>query len=122
MHRVIFFLIFWFLSTQVFAESTYDEIIKGKSCKEWNQKINCDYKIRDDFWLSLAGIGNPDTGVTFMKSDFNGNYYGTYGVMHGCVIVKTGTKNKTKNPADFAFVSPKNGKVYRDWQTCQTGY
>ncbi|MEQ1597887.1 MAG: hypothetical protein ABL880_00825 [Methylotenera sp.] len=110
--------------TSCFAEeSTYDLILKGKKCEEgYNQQLDCSYKIDKDFWLSVAGVGIPDAGITFMKSDFNGQYYGTYGMLHGCVIVKPGTKNKTINPIDFAFVSPKNGKVYKDWQSCQAGY
>ena len=74
MPRLTRLFVLGLLSTNSFAQSTYDEVVRGKSCKEWNQQINCDYKIRDDFWLSIAGIGNPDTGITFMKSDFNGNY------------------------------------------------
>ena len=104
-------------------ESTYDLIIKGKKCsEEFNQQLTCYYKIGNEFYLAIAGVGLSDTGVTFMKSDFNGEYYGTYGVMHGCVIVKTGNKNKTKNALDLAFISPKNGKVYRDWENCKEGF
>lgn len=117
-------LITLFFQACCFAEeSTYDLILKGKKCEEgYSQQLDCSYKIGKGFWLSLAGVGISDAGVTFMKSDFNGDYYGTYGVLHGCVIVKPGTKNKTNNPVDFAFVSPKNGKVYKDWQSCQSWY
>ncbi len=102
--------------------STYDLTLKGKQCKEGlNQQLDCDYKIGDDFHLSIAGIGQSDAGVTFIKSNFNGKYYGTFGILHGCVIVKTGIKNTTKNPFDFAFVSPANGKVYKDWESCKIG-
>lgn len=120
MNRLIIIKLLFLISFPVFAQSTFDELLKGKRCKESNQQINCDYKIQDDFWLSIAGIGNPDTGVSFMKSDFNGDYYGTFGALHGCVIVKKGMSNKENNLSDFAFVSPKNGKVYRDWQSCRT--
>ena len=113
------------LSAKAIADvSTYDLTLKGKQCKEGlNQQLNCDYKIGDDFHLSIAGIGQSDAGVTFMKSNFNGKYYGTFGILHGCVIVKTGIKNITKNPFDFdfAFVSPINGKVYENWESCKTG-
>jgi hypothetical protein len=113
-----------FAVSETFAQSTYEAILKGKSCSERRgQQIDCDYKIGNDFWLSIAGVGQPDAGVSFMKADFDGKYYGTYGVMHGCAIVKTGkaNNNKTKDPLNFAFVSPKNGKVYRDWESCRAG-
>ena len=103
-----------------FGQSTFELIVKGKSCAEQkSQQVDCDYKIGTDFWLSIAGVGNSDAGVTFMKSDFKGKYYGTFGLTHGCVVVKNGIGNKTANPFDFAFISPRNGKVYSDWQSCQ---
>ena len=111
------------VGTNALAEvSTYDLTLKGKQCKEGlNQQLDCDYKIGDDFHLSIGGVGQSDAGVTFIKSNLNGKYYGTFGILHGCVIVKTGTKNTTKNPFDFAFVSPINGKVYKDWESCKIG-
>lgn len=115
-----------FLSGCSFAmveASTYDLLVKGKQCaEEYNQQLTCSYKIGNDFSLAIVGIGLPDTAVTFMKSDFNGDYYGTFGLLHGCVIVKTGVKNKTSDPFDFAFVSHKNGKIYKDWQSCKAGF
>jgi hypothetical protein len=109
------------LSTEpAFAQSTFDLVVKGKSCVERSsQQIDCEYRIGTDFWLSIAGVGSTDAGISFMKSDLKGRYYGTVGAGHGCVIVKTGTANTTSDPIDFAFVSPKNGKVYRDWPSCQ---
>lgn len=102
------------------SESTYDLILSGKQCEEsQNQQINCNYRIRNDFWLSLAGVGTPSVGVAFMKSEFEGNYYGTYGTMHGCVIIQPGTANKSSEYPNVAFVSPLNGKVYRTWADCQ---
>lgn len=102
--------------------SLYDLTLKAKQCKEgFNQQLNCDYKIGDDFHLSIAGVGQSDAGVAFMKSNFNGKYYGTFGILHGCVIIKTGIKNTTNKPFDFAFVSPINGKVYKDWESCKIG-
>lgn len=101
------------------AQSTYEATVRGKACSEAaNQQVNCDYKIGKGFWLSIAGVGQSDAAVTFMKVDFDGQYYGTFGVMHGCVIVKPGVASKA-TPIDLAFVSPRNGKVYMTWQQCQ---
>jgi hypothetical protein len=103
-----------------FGQTTFDLVVKGKSCNEQRtQQLDCDYKIGTQFWLSIASVGSSDAGVTFMKSDFNGKYYGTFGISHGCVIVKTGAANTTSSPFDLAFVSPRNGKVYKDWPSCQ---
>jgi hypothetical protein len=109
-----------FGANATYAQSTFDLMVKGKSCVErTGQQLDCDYRIGSDFWLSIAAVGSSDAGITFMKSDFKGKYYGTVGVAHGCAIVKTGTANTTRNPYDMAFVSPRNGKVYADWPSCQ---
>lgn len=115
-----FMLVTLLTSTLAFGQSTYERIVKGKSCYEQrSQQLNCDYKIGNDFWVSIAAVGSKDAGITFMKSDFNGKFYGTVGVAHGCVIVNTGAATTIQNPLDLAFVSPKNGKVYQDWPSCQ---
>lgn len=102
------------------SESTYDLVLSGKQCGESkNQQINCNYRIGGDFWLSLAGVGTPSVGIAFMKSEFEGNYYGTYGALHGCVIIQPGTSNKSTDHPNVAFISPLNGKVYRTWADCK---
>lgn len=117
----ILVLLAWLYAAPAAAQTTFDALLKGKVCKESsNQQIDCDYKIGRDFHLSIAGVGLADAAITFMKSDFKGAFYGTVGVAHGCAIVKPGAANPNRNPADFAFVSPRNGKVYRDWQSCQS--
>jgi len=117
--RIAFMLAALLTSTLTFGQSTFDRVVKGKSCSEQpNQQMNCDYKIGNEFWVSIAAVGGRETGINFMKSDFNGKFYGTVGVAHGCVIVRTGTSNAAQNPLDLAFVSPRNGKVYQDWLSC----
>ncbi len=111
------------ISTNAIADlSTYGITLKAKQCKEGlKQRLDCNYKIGDEFHLSIAGVGQSDAGVTFIKSNYYGEYYGTFGVLHGCVIVSKGIKNISKSPFDFAFVSPLNGKVYKDWESCKIG-
>lgn len=114
-------LILFLMPNLAMAEaSVYDLVLKGKTCSEGrNQQLDCNYTIGDDFNLSIAGVGQEDVGVTFMKSNFNGKYYATLGMLHGCVIVKASPKNQNKRPLGFAFVSPRNGKVYSDWKNCK---
>jgi hypothetical protein len=107
--------------------STYDAVLIGKACKETqSQEISCEYKVGNGLHFIIDGIGGEWTGITFMKSDIDGDFYPTFGLQHGCVIVKRGKKNWKKDvdsgpgsPIDYAFVSPKNGKVYRDWVACK---
>lgn len=99
----------------------------GKECQESSsQLLSCQYKVGSDLLISIDGIGGLGTGISFLKSDSYGDFYAVYGVMHGCVIVKSGRKryenNFYDNFLDYAFISPKNGKVYESWMSCQDGF
>ena len=112
-------LILLLFSSQVVLafDSTYHAVVKGKKCQEdRNQSLSCSYKVGKTLHIEIAGIGSPDTGIAFLKSDFDGDYYGKYGMLHGCIIV-----NSVKGLFAFAFISPKNGKVYKSWQKCKSG-
>ena len=101
------------------ANETYDKTLAGKSCKEESQQqITCTYKIGKDLEIWIAGIGLADTGIYFAKSDFDGDYYASFGMQHLCVIIKSG-KNLLQG---VAFISPKNGKVYNNWEACRAGF
>ena len=108
-------------ATSALAQTTFERTLQSKSCTEQkqNQQLDCDYKVGTDFWLSIAGVGSSEAGITFMKSEFKGQYYGTVAVSHGCVVVKPGSANKGNLPHDLAFISPRSGKVYRDWSSCK---
>jgi len=112
-------------------DSTYNLTLAGKKCKVWGseQTISCKYTVGTGLRFSIDGVGKPDTGITFMKSSFDGDFYATYGMQHGCIIVKRGKKARSNTAlsgpgsiSDYAFVSPKNGKVYRGWQECEAGF
>jgi len=115
---------------QTFANpspSTVDEVLKRKTCAErHDQQIDCDYFAGKDFHLTIAGVGLRDASITFATSNEEGDFYGTVGIMHGCVIVKRGRKGLDPKAGwgpgsmvDYAFISPRNGKVYSDWESCR---
>jgi len=71
------------ISTAAFStdKSTYELVLSGKSCKESSlQSIDCDYRVGKDLHITIAGIGQPDTGITFVKSSFDGDFYATFGM------------------------------------------
>jgi hypothetical protein len=82
-----------------------------------NGQLDCDYKVGHSLQFTIAGIGQDDAAITFFKVDFDGDYYATIGVLHGCVIVKPAHPTPDSGLA-LAFVSPRNGKVYKDWPSC----
>ena len=119
----LFIVLFCSLS-QASDITVYEMTLIGKSCKEQSsQQLSCQYRIGNDLHITLDGIGAPDAGVTFMKSDFDGDFYATYGVGHGCIIVKSGfSKGGGRLYKGYSFISPKNGKIYEGWRECQSGY
>lgn len=123
MRTIMIAVIFALLVPSAWAENTaYEDTLAGKQCKESRQQLNCSYNVGKDLAFSIDGIGMPDTGITFTRSKgIEGDYYPTFGLMHGCIIVKHGGGSNLFG-RDFAFVSPKNGKVYKAWEDCKEGY
>lgn len=104
-------------------DETYENVIKGKSCKEsGSQRLDCTYRVGRDLYIAIAGIGMPDTGINFYASSLEGDYYASVGVLHGCIIVTPGKLSESNEDGGYAFISPKNGKVYKDWRNCKKGY
>jgi hypothetical protein len=86
--------------------------------------MECDYVVGHSLHFVIAGIGEEDATISFMSSSFEGDYYGGV-TSHGCVIVHKGGLNSPSDVverlnrfADLAFVSPRDGKVYRNALDC----
>ena len=114
-------------ATAVGAEervSLYDRVLKAKKChaqaEEFGGDIECNYQIGKDLHIVIVPVGEDLTGVKFFRSSFEGEFYGSVGMMHGCIIIQPGkAAPPTVNPFEVAFISPKNGKVYRTWEACR---
>ena len=104
--------------------SVYDFVVEGKECKEgYGQTITCTYKVGNSLSVSIIGLGDQDAAITFFKADFDGDFYASYGLGHGCVIVKAGRDNpRPATEKRFAFIQPNTGKVYKTWEDCKAGY
>ena len=110
-------------------ESTFDVVTRGKSCttnKADRGQLECTYRVGKNLRFSIAGVGTTDAGIVFEKSDIDGDFYGVYGLQHGCVAVWPGSasitrRDRPRKAIDLAFVSPKNGNVYHDWPACGRG-
>ena len=105
------------------AQSLFDITTRGTSCKALSDgSLFCKYEVGKDLEFSITSVGREDAGVSFLRSSIKGDYWARFGVLHGCVIVVQGEGTaQTAARADFAFVSPKNGRVYHTWQECQSG-
>ena len=99
------------------AEPLADLVAKGTSCKPANGYQDCTYKVGSGLEFSIGAVGSRVASISFLRSDARADYYARFGVSHGCVIVTPGEASKGA-ALDFAFVSPRTGKVYRDWRAC----
>ncbi|MHB1069388.1 MAG: hypothetical protein ACYC1W_05975 [Gemmatimonadaceae bacterium] len=87
--------------------------------------MDCEYRVGTSLHFTIAGVGQDDAGVTFHRVDWNQDFYPTFGIGHGCVVIKQGkarlerlAKMGDLSGLDMAFVSPRNGKVYDTWTEC----
>jgi len=112
-------------SSAMSASSVYELVLKGASCERQNskQRVDCDYIVGKDFKVSIADVGTSNAGIHFVRSSFEGDFYGSVGAVHGCVVVNRGKRAmKDSTFPDVAFISPKSGKVYKDWGDCRDGH
>ncbi|UTW45422.1 hypothetical protein KFE80_00355 [bacterium SCSIO 12696] len=124
MKKILIALVPLLLATGVYAQNqTYKDVLAGKVCKESDiQQLDCEYKVGKDLNVYIAGIGLPDTSITFYASSYDGDYFARVGVLHGCIIVVPGKAASRGIVGEQAFISPVNGKVYQNWQSCKQGY
>lgn len=124
MRLIIIVFIFTLLSSAVWAaDKAYEDTIKGKKCIESNQQLSCKYKVGKDLEFTIDGIGLSGTMITIFHSNWDGDYYANYLLKYDCVTVKHGKKNHDLfSLGDTAFVSSKNGKVYKTLKECNEGY
>jgi hypothetical protein len=102
------------------GSSTFDIVQKARACSRSaidSTQTDCEYKVGKSLRFSVAGVGTDDAGIVFAKSDADGDFFASMGMLHGCVIVWPGRTSPSL--IDLAFVSPVNGKAYRDWPSCK---
>lgn len=99
-----------------FSKSIVGTVNNGKSCQlsqlDKNQ-FNCEYKAGDSLSIVIERIGTQHPIVVFVKSD--PAYVAQYYIEYNCVKVSY-PKEMT-----WAFINPKNGKVYSDGENCKVG-
>ncbi len=105
--------------------STFDIVKDSTECEQTGggKAIQCDYRAGRSLHISITGVGADYATVTFIQASFDSGFYASYGVRHGCVIVRRNAAvsegPKYRNPLlDLAFISPQTGVVYPDWNAC----
>jgi len=98
------------------TETLMTLVNKGKTCTSNDRGTECNYRVGDFFYVSIAAVGTTSAGIHFMRSDSDKPIYASLGTSHGCVIVNR--FKGVKGIPEFVFVSPKNGAVYESWESC----
>lgn len=87
------------------------------SCRQVSSgRLDCDYRVGDGLHFQVAGVGQVDVVVNFVRIDSASGWVAGVAPLHGCVIVRPA--RVTDSTSRSAFVSPQDGKVYRNWNTC----
>jgi hypothetical protein len=100
---------------------TYDAVVAGMSCKQKSSgEMGCEYKVGTTLRFLITGVGQADVSVTFLKVDEGGPYAASIAPLNGCVRVWPSSDKAAPvpNANDVAFVSTRDGKVYRSWNVC----
>jgi hypothetical protein len=106
------------------ASATYEMVQRSRVCTSNpvdSKQLDCEFRVGKSLRFGIAGVGLADAGIVFSKSDIDGDFYAAFGLEHRCVIVWPGATTSKQSPGrslDAAFVSPVDGKVYRDWRSC----
>lgn len=113
-------------------QPTYDAVVRGMSCRQspataGGSQRDCEYQVGDGLAFVIVGVGRADAAITVTKaSGYDTDYYLSFGMRHGCVVVNPGAKAtraalRSGVRPDIAFVSPKTGKVYTTSRACSRG-
>ena len=99
---------------------TYDAVVQGMACKQQpSGRMDCEYKVGKSLRFTIAGVGQSDVVVNFFKVDVDQDYFASVAPLHGCVVIRPAAA-RSDTTSHVAFVSPQDGKIYRNWNTCAT--
>lgn len=106
---------------QTRQDQLFARVVAGADCKRTvNNGLVCDYKVGSKLSFSIKDAGGPDTVVGFHYSNINEEFYAVY--YFDCIVVVPGHAHPKYYDRDYGvYVSPKNGRVYRTRQECQSG-
>jgi hypothetical protein len=102
------------------ANKTYEAVIQGMSCKQQaSGRMDCEYRVGKSLRFTIAGVGQSDVVINFFKVNVDDDFFASVAPLHGCVVVRPAAA-RSDTISQLAFVSPQDGKIYRNWNTCAT--
>lgn len=106
--------------SQSLQDRLFAKVVAGTECKQTvNNGLVCEYKIGDQLRFSIKDAGDTDTVVGFSHSNINNELYAV--LYFGCIVVVPGQAHPRNYDKDHGvYVSPKNGRVYKTKNECQS--
>ena len=99
--------------------TTYDDVASGM--RHFQNKLGdleYEYRVGRSLHFGIVRPGKPDRSIYFYAASFEGDYFAVVNISADCVVVRPGQTASAAKRADLAFVSTRNGKVYRTLEDC----
>jgi hypothetical protein len=103
-------------------EPPVEAVKRGADCNlRPDGSLACRYRAGRDLEFELRRIGEPDVALRLIRSSESGDYRADREMMARCVFVRHGERGREAGGSEFtyAFVSGKNGFVYRSLRDCR---
>jgi len=103
-------------------EPPYEAARRGAHCNlETDGSLGCRYRVGRDLEFALRQVGEPGVHLVLERSSEAGDYRADTEMMSRCVFIRHGERGRAAGGSEFAyaFVSGKNGFVYRSLRDCR---
>ncbi len=103
-------------------EPPYAAVQRGADCNlRPDGSLGCRYHVGRDLEFELRRVGEPDVELRLIRSGEAGDYRADREMMSRCVFVRHGERGRAQGGSefDYAFVSGRNGFVYRSLRECR---
>lgn len=103
-------------------EPPYEAVRRGVDCNlRPDGSLACRYRAGRDLEFELRHVGERDVALRLIRSNEAGDYRADGEMMASCVFVRHGARGREAGGSEFAyaFVSGRNGFVYRSLRDCR---
>jgi hypothetical protein len=103
-------------------EPPYEATRRGAHCDlEADGSLACRYRVGRDLEFALREVGEPGLRLELERSSEAGDYRADAEMMSRCVFIRHGERGRAAGGSEFAyaFVSGRNGLVYRSLRDCR---
>jgi len=103
-------------------ETPFDAVSRGARCDlEPSGALACRYRVGKDLEFELRDVTKRVASLRVLRSSESGDYLADKAMTSNCVLVRHGRRGMELGGSEFAFafVSGRNGFVYRSLRDCR---